>query len=37
MSQAAEAPELAPYKSDARYAAILPQPSDFENPFVEPV
>src|SRR5579871_2617859 len=37
MSQAAEAPELAPFKSDPRFAAILPQPSDFENPFLEPV
>lgn len=37
MSQAAEAPELTPYKSDPRFAAILPKPSDFENPFVEPV
>jgi tetratricopeptide (TPR) repeat protein len=37
MSQAAEAPELAAYKSDPRFAAILPQPSDFENPFVETV
>ena len=37
MSQAAEAPELAAYKSDPRFAAMLPQPSDFENPFVEPV
>ncbi len=37
MSQAAEASELAAYKSDPRFATILPKPSDFENPFVETV
>jgi hypothetical protein len=37
MSQAEVAAELAPFKSDARFAAILPKPADFENPFVEPV
>jgi hypothetical protein len=37
MSQAAIAPELASYKSDPRFAALLPKPADFENPFVEPV
>lgn len=37
MSQAAEAAALAPYKSDPRFAKILPEPRDFENPFVEPV
>ncbi len=37
MSQAAVAPELAGLQSDARFAAILPSPADFQNPFVEPV
>ena len=29
--------ELAPLKSDARYAALLPTRKDFDDPFVEPV
>ena len=37
MSQAEAAPELAPFRSDPRFAAILPKASDFANPFVEPV
>ncbi len=37
MSQATEAPQLSPYKSDPRFITILPQPADFENPFVESV
>ena len=37
MSQAEQAPELAALKSDPRFAKMLPQPADFENPFVEPV
>jgi hypothetical protein len=37
MTQAAAAPELAPFRSDPRFAAILPKASDFTDPFVEPV
>ena len=37
MTQAEVAPELAPFRADTRFASILPAPSDFENPFVEPV
>jgi hypothetical protein len=37
MTQAEAAPELAPFRSDPRFASILPKPSDFANPFVEPV
>jgi FG-GAP-like repeat/FG-GAP repeat/Tetratricopeptide repeat len=37
MTQASQAPELAAYKSDSRFAKILPQPADFEHPFVEDV
>jgi len=36
MTQAEVAPELAPYRSDPRFAAVLPKPSDFADPFVEP-
>jgi hypothetical protein len=37
MTQAEQAADLAPFRSDPRFAAILPKPSDFTNPFVEPV
>jgi FG-GAP repeat/FG-GAP-like repeat len=37
MTQIDATPELASLKSDPRYAALLPKPADFENPFVEPV
>ncbi len=37
MTQAEAAPELAPFRADPRFASILPGPSDFANPFVEPV
>jgi hypothetical protein len=37
MTQAEAAPEFAPYRSDPRFAAAMPKPSDFANPFVEPV
>jgi len=37
MTQAQAAPELAPYRTDPRFASILPAASDFANPFVEPV
>jgi hypothetical protein len=37
MTQAEVSAELAPLRSDPRFAAILPKPSDFANPFVEPV
>lgn len=37
MTQAEVAPELAPYRADPRFASILPKPSDYANPFVEPV
>jgi hypothetical protein len=35
MTQAEVAPELATLRSDARFAALLPTPRDFESPFVE--
>src|SRR5579884_990736 len=35
MTQAEVAPELAPYRRDPRFAAVLPRPSDFADPFVE--
>ena len=37
MTRAEVAPELAPFRSDPRFAAILPKASDFSDPFVEPV
>ena len=37
MTQAEVAPELAPFRSDPGFAAILPKASDFSDPFVEPV
>jgi FG-GAP repeat/FG-GAP-like repeat/Tetratricopeptide repeat len=37
MTQMDNAPELAALKSDPRYAALLPHPDDFKNPFVEDV
>ena len=37
MTQAEVAPELAPFRSDPRFAAILPKASDFADPFMEPV
>jgi hypothetical protein len=37
LTQAEVAPELAAFRSDARFAAVLPKPADFANPFVEPV
>ncbi len=37
MTQAEVAPELAEFRADPRFASILPAPSDFANPFVEPV
>jgi len=37
MTQAEMSPELGPFRSDQRFAAILPKLDDFANPFVEPV
>jgi FG-GAP repeat/FG-GAP-like repeat/Tetratricopeptide repeat len=37
MTQIEVTPELAPFKNDARFAALLPVRADFDNPFVEPV
>lgn len=37
MSVAEGDPELVSIKSDARFKAVLPQPDDFKDPFVEPV
>src|ERR1035441_5727828 len=37
MTQMDVTPELAPLKSDPRYAGLLPTRKDFEDPFVEPV
>ena len=37
MTQAEAAPELAPFRSDPRFAAILPKALDFADPFVESV
>src|ERR1700730_12877617 len=37
MTQIEVAPELASLKNDPRFAALLPKPEDFQNPFVEPV
>jgi tetratricopeptide (TPR) repeat protein len=37
MTRAEVAPELAPFRSDPGFAAILPKASDFSDPFVEPV
>jgi hypothetical protein len=37
MTQAEVAPELEPFRSDPRFAAILPRPSDFADPFLERV
>jgi hypothetical protein len=37
MTQAEVAPELAPFRSDPRFGAILPKAADFADPFVEPV
>jgi FG-GAP repeat/FG-GAP-like repeat/Tetratricopeptide repeat len=37
MTQAAVAPELAPFKNDPRFAALLPSRADFDHPFVEDV
>jgi hypothetical protein len=36
MTQIQASPELAPFRSDARFAALLPGPRDFEDAFVEP-
>jgi hypothetical protein len=37
MSVAEGDPELASIRNDARFKAVLPQPDDFKDPFVEPV
>jgi hypothetical protein len=37
MTQLAVEPDLAALRSDARYAALLPRPEEFADPFVEPV
>ena len=37
MTQIEATPELASLKGDARFAALLPSPEDFKNPFVEDV
>ena len=37
MMQAESDPDLAPFRSDPRFASLLPAPADFANPFVEPV
>lgn len=37
MSQATQDAEFAPFRSDPRFASVLPGPADFANPFVEPV
>jgi len=37
MTQIEEDHDLSSLKSDARFAALLPTPDDFKNPFVEPV
>ncbi len=37
MTQAAIAPELASFKTDPRFAALLPSRADFDHPFVEDV
>jgi hypothetical protein len=37
MMQATVDENLAPLRSDARFAALLPEPREFEAPFVEPV
>jgi len=37
MSALANDPAFTPLRADARYTALLPRPSDFENPFVENV
>jgi hypothetical protein len=37
MTQAEAAPEFAPFRSDPRFAALLPKAADFADPFVEPV
>jgi hypothetical protein len=36
MTQMEAAPELAPIRSDPRFAVLRPTPADFANPFVEP-
>jgi hypothetical protein len=35
MSQVEQTADFVPYKTDPRFAKILPQPADFEQPFVE--
>ncbi len=37
MTQISEDPALVELRTDARFAALLPKPAQFENPFVEPV
>jgi len=37
MTQVEVSAELAPFRSDPRFAAVLPKPADFSNPFAEPV
>ena len=37
MSEISDDPNLAEYRGDPRYLALLPGPADFEHPFVEPV
>src|SRR5262249_26036332 len=37
MSQLSQESELEAYRADPRYKAVLPQPPDFDNPFVEQV
>jgi FG-GAP repeat/FG-GAP-like repeat/TPR repeat len=36
MTQIEASPELAPFRSDPRFAALRPEPKDFEDAFVEP-
>ncbi len=37
MTELGEDPNLANFRTDPRYQALLPKPADFEHPFVEPV